>query len=78
MTEKGREIWLVFVIIVGGGLLAWQEVITGDQWISLAEWLGGGTALVRSIYKGFKVPIIPKVKVIKDEEDNTGTSENAS
>jgi hypothetical protein len=56
MTEKGREIWLAFVTIIGGGILAYYKIITGDQWIQLALIYGGGSTLVRTLYKGFKYP----------------------
>lgn len=52
--EKGREMWLAFIIISIAGLLAWGEFITGDQWIQLASWYGGGTTGGRILYKLIK------------------------
>ena len=54
MTEKGREIYLAYVAIILGAVLAYFGIIAGDQWLQLAMYYGGGTTATRFLYKLIK------------------------
>lgn len=41
MSNISKKLFVALALIVCGTALAWHGTITGDKWISLAEWVGG-------------------------------------